>query len=173
MPGKFAAKRYAKALFELGAGKLEKWNGDLARVESAVADPEVAAFLGAPRVSLKDKVGLLSRTLADVSPEVLNLTYLLIKEGEVNKLGAVAQGFQKLVDEAAGIERGTVTTAVPLSEAEVQDIGRRVGAAIKKKVVLSGQTNPALLGGFQARVAGKLLDGSTSTALSALKNKLS
>jgi F-type H+-transporting ATPase subunit delta len=175
LPFKFASQRYARALFELGAGagKLDQWQEDLERVSAVTGDPEVAAFLAYPRVSIKDKVGMLSRGLAGVSPEVLNLTSLLIKEGAADKLGAISRSFQKLLDAKKGIERGTVTTAVALGEPELQDISRRVGVIINKKVMLSGEADPALLGGFQARVAGKLLDGSTRTALSELKKELS
>ena len=175
MPSRFAARRYARALFELGlaGNKLDKWQADLERVAALSRDPEVAAFLAYPRVSLKDKVGLLSRSLGDVSPEVLNLTYLLIKEGASDRLGNVSCSYRKMVDARNGIERGRLTTAVPLAEAEVQDLSRRVGSILNKKVILMGQANPLLIGGFQARVAGKLLDGSTSTALATLKKELS
>jgi F-type H+-transporting ATPase subunit delta len=175
LPSRFASQRYARALFELGdsAGKLDKWQEDLARVSAVTGDPEVAAFLAYPRVSIKDKIGMLSRGLTGVSPEVLNLASLLIKEGAAEKLGLVAASFQKLLDARNGIERGTVTTAVALGEPELADISRRVGAIINKKVMLGGVADPALLGGFQARVAGKLLDGSTRTALSELKKELS
>ncbi len=175
MPSRFAARRYARALFELGlaGNKLDKWQADLERVAALSRAPEVAAFLAYPRVSLKDKIGLLSRSLGDVSPEVLNLTYLLIKEGAVDRLDSVACSFQKLMDARDGVERGRLTTAVPLAEADVQDLSRRVGSILNKKVILKGEVDTLLLGGFQARVAGKLLDGSTRTALATLKKELS
>jgi F-type H+-transporting ATPase subunit delta len=152
---------------------LDRWQADLEKVAALGRDPEVAAFLAYPRVSLKDKVGMLSRSLGDISPEVLNLTYLLIKESASDKMDLVAKSYQKLVDAHSGIERGLLTTAIPLTESEVQDMSRRIGSILNKKVVLSGETDPALLGGFEARVAGKLLDGSTRTALATLKKELS
>jgi F-type H+-transporting ATPase subunit delta len=175
LPSKFAARRYARALFELGlaGNKLEKWQADIEKVAALSRDPEVAAFLAYPRVSLKDKIGLLSRNLGGVSPEVLNLTYLLIKEGAADRLDIVANSYHKMVDAHNGIERGRLTTAILLTESDVQDLSRRVGTILNKRVVLAGEVAPELLGGFQARVAGKLLDGSTSTALAALKKELS
>ena len=125
------------------------------------------------RVSLKEKVGLLSRALADVSPEVLNLTYMLIKEGSADRLDSVALDYQKMMDSRNGIERGSLTTAVPLAEADVLELSRRVGSILNKNVILKGEVDPSLIGGFQVRVAGKLLDGSTRTALATLKKELS
>jgi F-type H+-transporting ATPase subunit delta len=175
LPSRFAARRYAQALFALGiaGNKLDKWQADLERVAALSRDPKVAAFLTYPRVSLKDKVGLLSRSLGDVSPEVLNLTYLLIKEGAADRLDSISRSYQKLVDAHNGVERGRLTTAVPLADSEIQDLSRRVGMILNKKVTLAGEVDPLLLGGFQARVAGKLLDGSTRTALATLKKELS
>lgn len=175
MHSRFNARRYARALFELGlaGNKLDKWQADLERVAALSHDPEVAAFLAYPRVSLKDKIGLLSRTLGDVSPEVLNLAYLLIKEGAADRLDSISRSYQKMLDAHNGVERGTLTTAVPLAEADVQGLSRRVGSILNKKVILMGEADPSLIGGFQARVAGKLLDGSTRTALATLKKELS
>ena len=175
MPSRFSGRRYAQALFELGVAgnKLDKWQADLDKVAALSRDPEVAAFLAYPRVSLKDKVGVLSRALAGVSPEVLNLTYLLVKEGTADKIDVVAKSYQKLLDARNGIERGRLTTAIPLAESDVQDLSRRVGSILNRRVVLAGEADPALLGGFQARVAGKLLDGSIRTALATLKKELS
>jgi F-type H+-transporting ATPase subunit delta len=175
LPSRFAARRYARALFELGlaANKLDKWQADLETVTGLTRDPEVAAFLAYPRVSLKDKVELLSRSLEGISPEVLNLTYLLIKEGAAERLDSVASSYSKMLDAKNGLERGSLTTAVPLTEADIRDMDRRIGSILNKKVVLTGKTDPLLLGGFEARVAGKLLDGSTRSALAALKKELS
>ena len=175
MPSRFAARRYAQALFELGVAgdKLNKWAAELGEMAELVRDPEVEAFLTYPRINLQDKTRVLEDAIKAVSPEVLNLTFLLVKEGFVDRLGQMAADFQKLVDMHDGIERGRLTTAIALSNGEVEDLGQQVGSILKKKVLLTGDTDPALLGGFQARVAGKLLDGSTRTALAILKKELS
>ncbi len=175
MPSRFATRPYARALFELGVAgdKMDKLQSDLEQVAALGRDPEVMAFLAYPRVSLKDKVGLLSRSLVGISHEVLNLTCLLVKEGVADRLEDVTKSFQKMVDTRNGIERGSIITAVPLDDADMQDLNRRVGFILNKKVVLTGKADPSVLGGFEARVGGKLLDGSTRTALATLKKEIS
>ena len=176
MAGRFSSLRFARALFELGVAgeKLDKLQAHLEVVAMLCRHHEVASFLASPRVSLNDKAGVLSRALGDGSSEVINLTCLLVKKRAVNRLVDVAAGYRRLMDERAGIERGHLTTALPLADADVRDMSVSLGSLLNyRTVVLAGKADPALLGGFQARVAGKLLDGSTRTALATLKKELS
>jgi F-type H+-transporting ATPase subunit delta len=170
----FAARHYARALFELGnrANQLDAWLADLTRLTPVVADAAVAAFLEHPKIGLKEKAGLLTRNLAPISQETLNLVYLLIERGMVRRLGEVTAAYRLLVDAAHGIERGYFKTAVPVDAAEAEDINRWVSGVLHKNVMLTGEVDASILGGVTVRVGDKLLDGSTRTALGNLRQKL-
>ena len=170
----FAARHYARALFELGSrvDKLDAWQADLTRLTLVVDDPSVAAFLEHPRVGFEEKAGLLTRNLAPVGREPLNLVLLLIERGMVRRLGEVAAAYSQLVDTAHGIERGYFKTAVPVDAAEAAGINRWVSGVLHKNVVLTGQVDAGILGGVTVRVGDKLLDGSTRSALGNLRQKL-
>ena len=60
-----------------------------------------------------------------------------------------------------------------LSPAEIDKVSSLVGEIMDKKIILDSVVDESLLGGMVVRVAGKLLDGSTRTALADLKQKLS
>ena len=58
-----AAKRYAQAVFSLGKerGTLDAWQGDLALLDSIVADDRIATYLTNPSVTAERKIDAPSR----------------------------------------------------------------------------------------------------------------
>lgn len=174
MAHRFLARRYARALFELGVrqDQVDKWQGDLDRVVALSRDPEVLAYLAHPKVSLEAKAALLSRNMKGIAQPVLSLVYLLIEHDALNRLADVASEYHRLMDDYHGIERGKLSAAVVLEEADVERLSRQVESILNKNVVLEGVVDEKLLGGVVVRVGDTLLDGSVRKALSTLRQKL-
>ncbi|GAI06225.1 unnamed protein product, partial [marine sediment metagenome] len=80
--------------------------------------------------------------------------------------------YQRLLDSYRGIELAEVITAVPLDDEDKLRLGERLGAVVGKKVVVKPEVDSSLIGGFIARIGGKLLDGSTRGKLEALKREM-
>jgi F-type H+-transporting ATPase subunit delta len=174
MPRKAYARRYAQAVFEMALEKkeLERWQSDLQKVVSAVADDTFLAALESPKLRIDDKTRLLSQRLGEVNPLVLNLMRLLITRASVGLIGDIADGYQRLLDSYHGIEPAEVITAVPLDDKDIKKLTENLSALIGKKVVLKSEVDPGIIGGIVARVGGKLLDGSTRSKLLALRREL-
>jgi F-type H+-transporting ATPase subunit delta len=172
---KFSARRYAQALFAVAQEK-NKADGllvDLQNVEQLNLDKSVAAYLSNPAISFKEKESLLSGKLTGIDTAVVNLVYLLLSNGRINMLGTVAGEYKQMVDAGKGIERAEVITAVPLDDKSRQKISARLGDMLGKKVVIEPEsTDPELIGGVVVKVSGKLLDGSTRSALNILKKEI-
>jgi F-type H+-transporting ATPase subunit delta len=168
------ARRYAQAVFEIALEKkeLDRWQADLAKMASLAGEAAVIALLESPKVPFKDKVKLLSGQLGEMNPLALNLVYLLMARGRLGMLGDITDEYQRLLDSYHGIARAEVTAAVPLDDDDKQKLAERLGAITGKKVTVEAEVDPALLGGFTARIEGKLLDGSTRSKLLALKKEL-
>ncbi len=168
------ARRYAQAAFQIALerNELDRWQSDLGKVVSVMADADLVAFLESPRFHFEEKVRLLSTQLAGINPLVLNLVCLLITKGRLDIISDVADEYQRLLDSYRGIERGEVITAIPLDEADRQRLADLLGSLVGKKVVVKAEVDAGLLGGVVARVGGKLLDGSTRSKLLALKKEL-
>jgi len=171
---KASARRYAQAVFEIAleTKKLAEWQSDLQQIASIASSAEFMAWLESPKVRLEDKAKLLSERLKGVSRLALNLVLLLVTKGRLHILADIADEYQRLVDDYHGIERGEVVTAIPLDEGEKLNLAERLSAVVGKKVMLESEVDPGLLGGFVARVGGKLLDGSTRSRLEALKREM-
>jgi F-type H+-transporting ATPase subunit delta len=173
VPKKFNARRYARAVFEIALEKkeLERWRSDLDKIVAAVGNEAFLAVLESPKIKFEDKSRLLER-LGSIHPLVLNLVRLLIARGGVNMLPEIAAEYRRMLDEYHGIQTAAIVTAVPLDKREEDKLAKILGDRVGKKVVLQPAVAPEIIGGIVARVGGKLLDGSTSSRLTALKKEL-
>ena len=168
------AKRYSQAVFEIALERkeLDKWQADLRKIASLGDDATIVAWFESPKFHFDVKAKLLSEQLGDINPLALNLAYLLIARGRLSMAGDIADEYQRLLDSYRGIEQAEVTTAVPLDDEDKTRLTERLSAVVGKKVVLKPQVDSSLLGGIIARIGYRLLDGSTSSRLLALKREL-
>ncbi len=174
MARRLYARRYAQAVFEIALARkeLDRWQSDLRKIASLGEDAILIAWLENPKFRFDDKVRLLSEQLGDVNPLALNLVYLLAARGRLGMIGEIADEYQRLLDSYRGIEQAEVITAVPLDDEDKLRLGERLGAVVGKKVVVKPEVDSSLIGGFIARIGGKLLDGSTRSKLEVLKREL-
>lgn len=174
MPETTFSRRCAEAMFELAkeSGKPEEWYSELAEIAKLAADPEIVAFAENTKIPLDSKLRLLRERLTGISEIPLNLAYFLIAKGRFKELGQVVQAYRRLLDEQYGIKHAKVVTAIPLSEAEKENIKKYLESLTGGKVVLNLEVDPDIIGGFIARVDSSLIDGSIRTRLQALKKTL-
>lgn len=168
------AKRYAQAIFEIALeqDKLDAWASDMSTVAGVVGDAVVAAFLESPKFHFDDKHRLLSEHLKGINPLVLNLVYLLITKGRLGIFSDIVDEYHRVLDKHRGIERAEAITAVPLDDEDKAKLTRYLGAVVDRKVALTSEVDPGLLGGVSVRIGGKLMDGSTRSQLAALRREM-
>ena len=168
------ARRYAQAVFEIAleTKELDRWQSDLREIVRAVGDTALMAWLGSPKVPFGDKTRLLSERMKGINPLAFNLALLLVNKGRLSIIGEITDEYQRLLNSYRGIEPAEVITAIPLEDEDKQKLVEHLGALVDKKVVLKSEVDPALIGGFVARIGSKLLDGSTRSKLIALKGEL-
>ena len=174
MAKKALARRYAQAIFEIAleTKELDKWQSDLSEVARLSDDASVLALLQSPRVLFDDKARVLSGQLKDVNPLALNLVYLLLIKGRLDMVGDITDEYRIMLNSHRGIEVAEVTTAIPLDDEDRQKLSKKLGDIVKKRVEVKSEVDPGLVGGFTARIGGKLLDGSTHSKLVTLKREL-
>ena len=169
-----AAKRYAKAVFELAEqeGQVEGWGRRLSALRESMSDPEVAAVLTNPTIATEQRMELISAAPHVFDAEATNLAKLLIESNRVRDIGAIEDEFQRLADAAAGRVRTTVTTAVELTPKDrdrvADELSRRLGKEIRMTLVV----DPRILGGLKLQYGDRLVDASVSTRLEQLRRRL-
>jgi F-type H+-transporting ATPase subunit delta len=175
--GGSVARRYARALFELGVdrGRFEAFGAELAELAAMYASsPELRQTLENPVFKLDQRRAVLSKLLPSVAPsgEVQTFASLLLDRSRLIALPAIARAYAEMVDAKLGRVNATVTSAQPLDPATRAQVQAALEKRTGKKVVLTTGVDPSLIGGIVARVGDLVLDGSLRTRLATLQNRI-
>ena len=171
------ARRYAKALVQLGAeaGTVEPFNDELARVSQAFADhPSLTAVLRNPAHGLEAKQKVLGEVMTklSLSPTIVNFLRLLLDRGRILCLPQIVGSYSALADEISGIVRPVVSSGMPLSDEQIKQIRASLETATGKKVALTVQVDPSLIGGVVTKIGDRVFDGSVKTQLDRIQDIL-
>jgi len=171
------AKRYAKALVQIGAeeGAVEKYNAELAKFSGLLAENrELGAVFANPAYGVENKAEILKETIAKLglSTTVSNLLMLLLERGRISVVPEIATRYGAFADELSGVIRPVVTSGLPLEPAQVEEIKAALAKATGKQVELKLEVDPTLIGGVVAKIGDKVFDGSVKTQLARLQDIL-
>lgn len=169
-----AGRRYALAIVELAraSGTFEHWGAALDGLEGLTAQSSFVNTLQADGMTDDRFAEIVRQVVPDIAPLELNLFRLLRRKGRLSLGGSITSYFRELWDEERGIERAVVRTAVPLDDAAAAAIAQQLSASTGKQVELTSEVDPSILGGAVIRIGDRLVDGSTRTRLSALRERL-
>ena len=170
-------RRYAKALFEIAVdlGNFELLGRQLNELSSLWTDsPELRETLENPVFKQSQKRAVLQSLMPRLAParQVQSLALLLLERGRIALLPAVARAYEEMCDGKLGRVRAVVKSATPLDIASETEVRKALERRTGKKVIMTTVVDPALIGGVIAQVAGLELDGSISSRLSAMKQRL-
>jgi len=170
-----SASRYARAIFELASedGKIEQWSRELALIREVLDDPAARAIVANPSVSVDTRLKAVEALdLPGIGPRGLNLMRLLVAARRAGRIDEIVEHFEVLADEAAGRVRASVTTAIPLSEADRDKLAGDLSRQLEKDVRLVAQVDPAILGGLVLQVGDRLTDASLAGQLDQLRRQV-
>ncbi len=170
-------RRYARAIFEIAVdqGNFEILGRQLSELATLGKDsPELRETLENPVFKLSQKRAVLQGLMPRLAParQVQSLALLLLERGRIAMLPAVARAFEEMCDDKLGRVRAVVKSAKPLDIASETEVRKALERRTGKKVLLTTVVDPSLIGGVIAQVAGLELDGSVSSRLSAIKQRL-
>jgi F-type H+-transporting ATPase subunit delta len=173
------ASVYARSLFELasaagGQAKIDEVAGELEQiVELARSDRAFREFIASPVIDQQRREQSLRKIFENrVTDLTLRFLLVLNDKGRLSRLESVASAFDTLVQEAFGRVEVDVYTAAPLGREQIDDIKRRIQAAINREPVLHAYTDVNMIGGLKLRIGDQLIDGSVATQLRRMKTEL-
>jgi F-type H+-transporting ATPase subunit delta len=168
------ARPYASALFDLA-----KADNSVAAVEQgldrlvalASESPDFSRFLRSPVINTEEKAqamhALLERAKAHTT--VGNFVKVVARNGRLFALPAIISAFKKLAAGHRGEVAADVTSATPLSAAQVKSLADTLKTKIGKSVTLTQHVDPSLIGGLVVKVGSQMIDSSLKTKLTAMK----
>jgi F-type H+-transporting ATPase subunit delta len=166
--------RYAQALFELAKdqGEIAVVGADLKSLKAmcaASADLRTLIFSPAFTAEAKGKGLAAIAEAARLSATTVKFLGLLSANRRASALLAVITGFEQLAAADRGAISALVTTALPLTDAQVRSLAAALRLALGKDPEIDTHVDASILGGIKVRVGSRLFDASLKSRLNSLK----
>jgi F-type H+-transporting ATPase subunit delta len=170
------AGRYARALFLVTEkrGETDRALEDL-RGLGVLADPagHNGMLLASPLVLLTDKRAAMKRVLdGKALPTVVLFADLMLRKHRFGELPVIVHEYQALVEKKHGVQRATVASAVPLTDAERRRLHQELERMTGTSVTLATVIDPTLVGGVQVRIGDRLIDRTVKSMLEGIERQL-
>lgn len=177
MPSKSstAARRYAEAVFELGMrdDALGVYGDELEQAAALIGSDKVLEVLGNPARPLAERQALADKLIERRVPDpVHRLVALLVEHGKIERLGAIAAEYRRLLNEERGEVEALATVASQLTGSETAALQRKLATMTGKTVDLRVEIDESLIGGLTVRVGDTLYDASVRGRLERLRERL-
>jgi F-type H+-transporting ATPase subunit delta len=169
------AQVYARALFEVAedAGKLDEVREQLGQLTDALSgDRDLQVFFFSPYFSSQEKIEGLEKAVSGAEPIFLNFLKLLIEKHRMPALLRVRRVYNSLWEDYNKLLPVEITSAVELDAKIVKHIGDRISEQTGRKVELSANVEPDILGGIVVRVGNQVLDASIRRRLELLRKQI-
>jgi len=171
------ARRYARAIMDLaGDGKqADKVGANLRDLAGAYrTSPELGEVLANPSFPRAQRRKLLDAILTRLKVVDLVKTscYLLLDKERMAAVPDISREVDLMIEARAGRVQAEVTSAVPLTAAQLKKVTVALEKLSGKQVVVVKHEDPDLLGGVVAKVGDVVYDGSLRTQLRNLRDRL-
>jgi F-type H+-transporting ATPase subunit delta len=170
------AVAYATALLELADEhkQLEPTARELGALQELIrANPTFKLYLSDPAIGHAERGELIQRVMGKaVSPLVGNFLRVLNEKGRLGILDEIADAYDELLDQRLGKIEVDVTVAHRLPPDQLEEVRKRVSAALKKDAVVHQYVDEQIIGGMVLRVQDQLIDASVRAQLDAMRERL-
>lgn len=170
------AKRYASALFEVAKRDaiLDSVGEDLAMVERLLKESaNLRTLFVQPMITDERKIKMVTDIFGDrITATSLNFLKLLIRKRRTDIVDEVIEEFRTLLRDHLGIVDATAQTAATLSAEQLDRLTKSLVQLTGKKVNLTTEIDPHLIGGVVVRIGDYIIDGSLRGRLERLEQHL-
>ena len=164
------ARPYAEALFQSAKPDL---NGALAWVEelaAIAADAGLQQFAGSPRTTADQVFNLISGIAKTALPQqAQNFLRTVIDNGRLSALPEIAAQFRALKNAQGGSSDAVVYSAFPIDGAALAEVSATLEKRFGRKLNVSVELQPELIGGIRVVVGDEVLDTSVKARLEQMK----
>jgi F-type H+-transporting ATPase subunit delta len=171
-----AVSTYAEALFEAARehDELEEVLEELEEFKNALEDSEeLRLFFYGGQVPEREKRRAIDALTEGMTLTTRNFLKVLSDNGREDIFEEVLLRYEELVKEYLGRVEVAVTTAVELSEDELDRMKERLGRSLEgREVILQTSVDPDILGGAVFRFGGRMVDSSVRGRLEGLREEM-
>ncbi|MDY0959195.1 MULTISPECIES: F0F1 ATP synthase subunit delta [unclassified Sphingomonas] len=169
--------RYALALFETAAERrsIDTIEASLVTLRDALATNEdLAALTKSPVVARGAAVKAILAVADTLGLDAITKNFLgvLAENRRLSALPQIIRAFRQLASRHRGEVAAEVTSAHPLTEAQVAELKQQLRTRVGREVSVDLSVDPDLLGGLVVRIGSQMIDSSIRTRLNALASAM-
>jgi F-type H+-transporting ATPase subunit delta len=164
------ARPYAEALFKASSSDLSGAGAWLEKVAAVAGNVELQQFAGNPKVTTDQMLSVVADAFGSPLPTAANnfLTALL-ENGRFTALPEIAKQFRTLANAQSGSSDAVVYSAFPIDEAALGNVAAALEKRFGRKLQVTVQQDPSLIGGIRVVVGDEVLDTSVKARLEQMK----
>lgn len=177
MPSSGAARRYARALFQIAKEdhRVSEVGDEIDQLAALLDEnAELRRALLTPLYPVKERKAVLVAIseVAGVSPAVRSFYAYLIDQRRLFDFFGICDEYKRLADQDAGIVTARVVTATELDDRRKDRLRRALSERTGQEVRLDITVDENLIGGAIAEVGGMVFDGSLRAQIQGLRANL-
>lgn len=164
------ARPYAEALFKASTSDLTSaavWVDELAEI---AGNPQLQQFADSPKVTSTQVFDLIAGVVKSaLNDQAKNFLRIVIENSRLNALPEIALQFRALKNAQSGSSDAVVYSAFPVAGAELIDVAAVLEKRFGRKLNVSVELQPELIGGIRVVVGDEVLDSSVKARLEQMK----
>lgn len=169
------ARPYAEAAFRLAQDEndLAGWSHRIATLVAIVSDTRMAALIADPSVSSKRVAALIAEIAGNgLGERGGNLIKVLAENDRLTLLPEIRAQYEVLRASAEGTLDATITSAHPLTQAQIDELIVGLRAKFNRAVRVELAVDPELIGGAVIAIGDQVMDGSVRGRLRKMASAL-
>jgi F-type H+-transporting ATPase subunit delta len=164
------ARPYAEALFKASASDLSGAAVWLEKVAAIGAHAELQQFADNPKATAQQVIGVIAGAFgAALPPAATNFLGALLDNGRFGALPEIAKQFRALANAKSGSSDAVVYSAFPIDAAALTQVSATLEKRFGRKLQVSVEQDPSLIGGIRVVVGDEVLDTSVKARLEQMK----
>jgi F-type H+-transporting ATPase subunit delta len=175
---RLVSKIYGDALFSLALEeeKIEELQKETTVVRATIEEnPSFMSVICHPELTQEKKLEVLDEVFQGaLSDELMGLFRVMVRKGRIGELLSVLDYFDEQVREHLGIGTVNVSTPMPLSDQQKEQIEKRLLETSRYETLsVNYHIDESLLGGIVIRIGDRILDNSIRSQMDAMSRQLS
>jgi F-type H+-transporting ATPase subunit delta len=164
------ARPYAEALFQSSTNDLNGTTQWLDALAGVAGNPQLLQFAGNPKVGNQQVFDVVSDVArVQLPPAGQNFLRAIIENGRLAALPEVAHQFREMKNAQSGSSDAVVYSAFPIAAAQLGAVAQALEKRFGRKLNLTVQEDPSLIGGIRVVVGDEVLDTSVKARLEQMK----
>jgi F-type H+-transporting ATPase subunit delta len=169
------AEVYARSLFEVtqDGGDLDRVHDELGEFADALSESQdLQVFFFSPYFSSQEKKDGLGKLIEDADENLVRFLELLAERHRLPVVFRIRRTFDDLWRKENKRLPVTVTSAVELDKDMVEGIGKKIEEQTGRKIELTANVDPDLIGGLQMQVGNMIFDSTIRSRLEKLRREV-